>query len=158
MRVARPPGLLRTSPRQTWTPSSSPTVGPTPTRTRTEWRVCTPDGTRSWPPTAATTVRRLEPSRSRVTRAAGPLSRAFQASSITGSVRLSLAVPLDHRTGGVRPGTVVPSGPPDGRGIAYGCGDHPGDRCGHQRDPGPPAGVPALCDEFGIVMIAEEVM
>jgi hypothetical protein len=86
---------------ETSTPSSSPTVGPTPTRTRSGWRGCTPGGTRSSPPTAATTAPPPAPLRSRVTRAAGLRSRGARGRPLLGPVRLSFRVPRDHRAGGV---------------------------------------------------------
>ena len=143
--------------------SSSPTAAPTPTRTRSAWPACTRAATRSSPRTARTTATPARPSSRRGTGAACPTSTP--AATCTTSARSCTA----RSSGRPRPEqeSRARAAPPRARDPGRGSGvasrrscwrRSPARRACSCRRPGYLAGVRAIADRYGILLILDEVM
>ena len=151
--ATRPPGSQR---------SSSPTAAPTPTRTRSGWPACTPAATRSCRPTARTTATPARPSWRRGTGGACPTSTP--ARTCTSSARTCTA----RSSGRPRPEqeceralhhlerVIQAEGPTSVAAILL--ETIPGTAGVLVPPPGYLAGVRAIADRYGILLILDEVM
>ena len=141
---------------------SSPTAAPTRTRTRSAWRACTPAATRCCRPTARTTA---TPARRSSRPATGDGCRtSTPAGTCTSSAPTSTAAssgrrrPRRSRSGPCTTSSAS-SSPRARRRSPRSCSRSiPAPPASCVPPPGYLAGVRALCDRYGIILILDEVM